>query len=176
MKPTASATGTPSARRTPNRPSSANTTSAPPKDTGRKARRAEAVSELVNYITIPLAVKAAQDEARLEENQISPFALDLYVIGQSKDQLASAIVDVAEEYPVLGVVLDKLGVAGPVGALVMTVATIGMQIAENHQRLSPQMTQSLPVIPAQDLAQAIRSEVKRPKQTQEKAADNGSTD
>jgi len=140
-----------------------------------KPKRVKVVSELIGYATIPLVAKAAADEARLEHDQISPYSLDVATIGMYKDPIAEAIVDLAKEYPVIGVLLDRLGVAGPIGALVTIGLTMGAQFAENHGKLSPQVRGIVPVVPAQELAQSLRDEVNERKVAM-KAADNGSTD
>lgn len=119
------------------------------------SRRHKALTGLIDYLSIPLLGKAALEQSKLDEGQISAFALDLETVSLNKDNLAAGIVEVAEEYPVIGVLIDKLGVAGPIAGLVTTVITMGLQIAENHSKLPEQIRSAAPVIPAQDLARSI---------------------
>lgn len=160
--------GMPRSTRTENpRPSSP-----PPPPVINKPKRVKIVSELIGYATIPLVAKAAADEVRLEENQISPYSLDVATIAMYKEPLAEAIVDLTKEYPVIGVLLDKLGIVGPVGTLFTLAITMGAQFAENHQRLSPQVRGIVPIIPADELAMQLRDEVNERKEAM-KASDNG---
>lgn len=143
-----STTGTPKSKPSNPSPPSANSLTV----------RAKALDEVIGMLCMPLIVKAAQDEAKLEENQISPYHLDLYVIGENKNAIISGVLGLADTYPVVGALIDKLGVVGPVGALAMVAVNIGAQIAENHNVLPKPVRATLPIVDRDELAQQVKSE------------------
>lgn len=126
-----------------------------------KEARREAINELIGTATIPLAAMAAIDQVKDPEG-VSPYAMDVYAIQIHSEPLTNAIVDIAEQYPVLGAVLDKIGKATPFGALAAAVIGLGVQLAENHGVLPPTLRSASPTfIPRQNLADAVRKDAAR---------------
>lgn len=123
---------------------------------GRKG----AILELIGVATIPLATIAALDERGKPDGHISPFALDVYTIGHYQEPLADALVTVADNYPVLGAALDRLGSITPFGAILGVVLGLGAQLAENHGALPEPMRTAPTLIPRDVLAQRLWEESK----------------
>lgn len=151
---------TPTSQPTMKRPPDKTEKQRQPVHYNKEARR-EAINELIGTAIIPLAAMAAIDQVKDPEG-VSPYAMDVYAIQMHQGPLTDAIVDIAEQYPVLGAVLDKIGKATPFGALAAAVIGLGVQIAENHGALPQTMRGASPtLIPRQDLATAIRKDAAR---------------
>jgi len=141
------------------------TATTPPPRTGAKSappptNRQKAIAELIGIPMIPLSVLAAVQTVQ-NPDQISPFTLDVYTLEMHSAPLSEAISDLADNYPVLGAILDKVGSATPFMALTGAIMAIGVQIAENHGVLPDGMRGSIPtLISRQDLAQQIVAEAK----------------
>jgi hypothetical protein len=119
-------------RATQSAPRAAQTATPHDAPTGRK----RAVLELLALPMIPLAGMAAIETVKAGDlDAVSPYAMDVFTLQMHSDMLADAVVGLADNYPVLGAMLDKLAVATPFGAVFTAVVTIGMQIAENHGAL-----------------------------------------
>lgn len=132
--------------------------SSKPKTTQEK--RFETVVDLLGYVQMPFALSAAMEE-RKNPGQISTYALDVFAIQAHKANISLGVVAVADEYPVLGAVLDKMSMGGPIMGLFVSVLALGAQIAENHNAL-PEMMQKMPLLGVQDrqdLAQEIANDV-----------------
>lgn len=126
-----------------------------------KVTRKQGVLELIGTAEIPLAGMAAIDQMQNPEG-VSPYAMDVYAIEAHKEPIADAIVDIAEQYPVLGSVLDKIAKTTPFSALVASVMALGMQIAENHNTLPPTLKGAAPgLIPREDLARMVKTDGER---------------
>lgn len=140
----------------------------------KRKKRFKSISDLIKMAMVPLISKAALDEKQLGEGQISPWALDVQTVATHKDQLIEAVVDLAEEYPIVGRLIDQMGIAGPLGALVTVGITIGAQIAENHGALPEKFRDAAPVIPREDYAAMVYHATKNQDDTTPMTADNGS--
>lgn len=100
-----------------------------------RADRVAAVTDAIGLVELPLAALAAAEQVRLGPGEIGAFTLDIVTLDSHKPALATALVDLAESYPVLAAVLDRLAKATPFSALVSVVVSLGVQIAENHKSL-----------------------------------------
>lgn len=139
------------------KPKSAPTTAAPERDDESPRRRA--VKELLGVALMPLGMIATAQQIRNPE-QISPFTLDVDTIARHSDPLAGAVEKVADNYPVIGVILDRIGQVAPISELVGAVVTIGLQIAENHAKLPVGLGGNIPgIIDRQEYAHSIVSSV-----------------
>lgn len=125
------------------KPSGGQSTAAPVKD--NEAPRRRAVKELLGVALMPLGMIATAQQLRYPD-QISPFTLDVDTIARNSDPLAGAIEKVADNYPVVGVILDRVGQVAPISELVGAVVTIGLQLAENHGKLPPGLGGNIPGI------------------------------
>lgn len=112
----------------------------PPKPQVSYSARKQGVVDLFDVALIPLAGLAAVDTAK-NPDDVSVYALDIIAIERHKEPIADAIVELSNSYPVLGAVLDKIAVSTPIAALLASVMTLGLQIAENH-RLMPDNARS----------------------------------
>lgn len=117
--------------------------------------RKKAVLELIGAACIPLAGMAAVEQARLPEGRISPFAMDIFTIQSQAEPIADAVVSFAGNYPVLGAILDKVSKATGLGGLVATVMTLGLQLAENHGKLSLDAKLIPGVVPREEMAAVV---------------------
>ena len=134
--------------------------------------RKKGVLELIGAACIPLAGMAAVQQSRNEDDSaISPFAMDIYTIQANAEPIADAVVAFADNYPVLGAILDKVSKASGLGGLVATVMTVGLQIAENHGKLALDARLVPGVMPREDVARAVRMDA----EARMKAATNGDT-
>lgn len=124
----------------------------------KHAKRRDTVLELITYISIPLIGKAALEQTQLNENEISPYSLDVETINLHKKEFASIVVALSDEFPVIGVLLDRVSGAGPIAAMVTMSLTIGLQFAENHGKLPDQVRKIAPIIPREDLALGLKQE------------------
>lgn len=124
--------------------------------------RKQAVIELLGLPCIPLAALAAADSIRSQDPEaVSPFAMDVIAINAHSEPIAEAVAELANAYPVLGTLLDRIGATTPFMAL--TVAFIGLaaQLAENHGSLPAGMQGISPtLIRREDFAQQIRDEAR----------------
>lgn len=159
----------------PNRPS--NSSSKPPEEEnanpfvkGDSNKRKQGILELMDFALMPLAVKATSEQMKMEEGQVSVYALDLYTAQQFKDPYASIIVKLADEYPVVGLLLDRFTQAGPIASVLTLSIAFAAQLAENHKQLPEQMRKVLPVTPRDELARAITEEADH-----HKSSGNGTT-
>lgn len=129
----------------------------PPKEEvpGRK----KAILELIGAACIPLAAMASVQHASSDDaNAVSPFAMDIFIIQANAEPIADAVVGFANNYPVLGAVLDKVAKASGLGGLVATVMTVGLQIAENHGKLAMDAKLIPGVTPREEMAQIVLAE------------------
>jgi hypothetical protein len=129
---------------------------------GGKSKRREAVKELLGIPAIPLAMMAAVETIRSPEpNSVSPYAMDVYTLQMYEDPLADAISDLADSYPVLGAVLDRIGSTTPFVALLSVGIAMAAQFAENHNALPDAMRSAAPsLIDRKDLAAQIHADAK----------------
>jgi hypothetical protein len=124
------------------------------------ARKA-AVVELLALPQIPLAGLAAVETARNPEG-ISVYAMDVWAIQAYSEPIADAVVQLADAYPVLGTLLDRMTVTAPILALAAAAIGLGVQLAENHGSLPAGMQGLSPsLIRREDLAQQIRDEAEK---------------
>lgn len=105
----------------------------------RRARRVQTISEAVAIVQIPLMGIAAADQARLDDGEVSDFALDILTIDAHRKPFAEAVCELADTHPVIGVLLDRFAVATPFAALASVVVSCATQIAENHRKLPERM-------------------------------------
>jgi len=105
---------------------------------------------------IPLSVMATKETIGKPEGFISPYTLDIATIQMYTPQLANGIADLANSYPALGVVLDRLAATTPFAGLLTTLIAVTVQLAENHGVL-PETAQTLSpgLIPRQDFARQL---------------------
>lgn len=138
--------------------------------------------EAIGALEIPFAFNAAKDEAKYQHDPsfVSPYALDLYAIEMHKEPLADAVMDLADNFPVLGTILDRLSQSTPFAALATTAISLGMQIAENHGVLPDTMQGISPgLIPRDDLANHLKDEgekLREQRQQSEHVTNNGNTE
>ena len=124
--------------------------------------RKQAVLDTVALTQIPLSGLAVVEQRRLSEGEVGSFTLDLVTIESHKEPLADAIVGLAEQYPVLGRVLDKLALATPFGALVSVTVSMAVQIAENHRSLPAAARGLSPnLVPRDDLVAQLKADAQR---------------
>lgn len=120
-------------RRVTAMPPNGKTATPPPMPQDMTPRKA-AVIELLAIPQIPLVGLAAAEQARNPEG-ISVYALDIWAIQAYSEPLADAVVALANQYPVLGVLLDRMAVTAPILQLLSTGIALAAQIAENHAAL-----------------------------------------
>jgi hypothetical protein len=125
------------------KPKSAQSTVSPGRDD--ETPRRQAVKALLGVALMPLGTIATAQQIRYPE-QVSPFTLDVDTIARHSDVLAGAVEKVADSYPVVGVILDRVGQVAPISELVSAVFTIGIQIAENHGKLPAGLGGNIPGI------------------------------
>jgi hypothetical protein len=118
--------------------------------------RQQAVVELLGIPLIPLVGLAAYQMRTGPEGSISPYALDVETVTMYAPAFAEAVADLADGYPVLAAVLDRLAVTTPFMALASVVISVGAQIAENHGKL-PEAARGISpnLIDRQEFAQAL---------------------
>lgn len=122
-------------------------------------KRYKTAIDLVGYLEMPLITVAAIQEQK-NPGQISPYALDLFVIEANKPAIGANIVEFANEYPVLGAVLDRFAMGGPIMGLFLTSLTIAGQCLENHGKLPEKVRGVIPgLIDRNDLAQAVQTKM-----------------
>jgi hypothetical protein len=125
--------------------------------------RKAAVLDAIALTQIPLSGLAVIEQRGLAEGQVGSFTLDLVTIEGHKEPLADAVVGLAEQYPVLGRVLDKLAMATPFGALLSVTLSLGVQIAENHRSLPTAARGLSPNLVARDdLVAQLQEDARRP--------------
>ncbi len=105
---------------------------------------------------IPLSIAATKDTFGKPDNFVSPYTLDIATVQMYTPQLANGIAELANNYPALGVVLDRIAATTPFAGLLTTVLAITVQIAENHGVL-PETAQTLSptLIPRHDFAEEL---------------------
>lgn len=142
--------------------SQASTQRIPLPTTGGDSIRKTAVKELLGLPMLGLSFLAAKDQVGQPDTHISPYALDVVTIANYADPLADAVAQMADAYPVLGTLLDRIGTVTPFMALAGVAMAIGTQIAENHGRLPAGMEKASPgLIPREEFARQIRDEAAR---------------
>jgi hypothetical protein len=120
--------------------------------------RKQAVLEILGLPCIPLAAMAAIQTVQQPE-AVSPYAMDVMAINMHSEPIADAVVDLANAYPVLGTLLDRIGTTTPFVALVAAVMALGVQLAENHGALSPAMHGLSPsLIQREEFARQIKEQ------------------
>lgn len=136
----------------------------PPNTNGQKPeskdeKRFSTASDLISYAQMPLAMRALIHE-RQHPGEISPWALDVYTVEAHKASIAGATVQLANEYPVLGAVLDKMSVGGPIMGFFVAVLSASAQCIENHGAL-PELARSIipGVVDRQEIAQQITKDI-----------------
>jgi hypothetical protein len=135
--------------------------------------RVAAVVDAIGLVQIPLAATAAVEQRRIGPNEVGSFTLDIVAIESHKVPLAEAVTDLADSYPVLGSVLDKLAKATPFGALLSVAVSLGVQIAENHRVLPSHLRGLSPNLVARDdLVDHLREEAGVASNGQRKVRDN----
>lgn len=121
--------------------------------------RIAAVVDAIGLVEIPLATAAAVEQRSIGPEEVGSFTLDIVALESHKVPLAEAISDLAESYPVLGAVLDKVAKATPFGALLSVAVSLGVQIAENHRILPNHLRGMSPNLVARDdLVDHLRAE------------------
>lgn len=142
--------------------------------------RAKTAKELIHLACIPLAGKAAIDAKRngpkfVEQYgeqavYVSPFALDVYAIQTHSDALAESVAELGDIYKPLGVILDRIASVVPGASIGGVIVMIGLQIAENHNKLNPQTREMtpFPIVPREELLKEMMDEAA-------KASENGAT-
>lgn len=154
--PTRKATAPPNAPRTP---------PTPPQSTKRPSLaervkkaltpRARVVRELLTIPMIPLAGLATYQHAR-NPGQLSPYAMDIRTLELHGDELSQAVADMADGYPVLAAMLDRIGTVTPFVGLLTVGLAIGAQLAENHGKLPEHLRGLSPAtIPKQEFAEMM---------------------
>lgn len=125
----------------------------------RRAEHVQAVKDAISGLELPLSVLAAAEQRRIGPDEVGAFTLDIVAIEIHKEPLANAVCDLAESYPVLGVVLDRLAKATPFGALFAVVVSLGAQLAENHRALPVHLRGVAPNLISRDvLVDQLRTE------------------
>jgi len=120
-------------------------------------KRYKTAGELIGYLEMPLIMLAALQEAK-HPGEVSPYALDVYVIEAQKPVAASLVVDISNEYPVLGAILDKFALGGPVVGLFLLSLSIGGQCMENHGKLPDKVRGMVPgLLRREDLASTVQA-------------------
>jgi hypothetical protein len=134
--------------------------------------RAKTVHELIGVVQIPLATAAAVQTMRAPEGAVSPFALDVYTVQMYSPAAATVIAELADNYPVLGAMLDKIGSATPFAGLVGLGIAMVAQFAENHNSLPDGLRAMAPnLIDREDFARQVKADAE--KLQAEKAGTNG---
>lgn len=122
--------------------------------------RAQTAKEIIGLACIPLAGAAAIHTARWQRqnpessaNFISPFTLDVQTVQMHGDALATAVAELSDSYPALGQMLDRIGMISPAAGIVGVGVMIAMQIAENHNKLSPAAREfsPVPIVPRDEM-------------------------
>lgn len=150
--------------------------SQPPKQERQKhTPRKQAVLELISAATVPLAALATAQAIRYPDVDVSPYALDLDTISRHSEPLADAIVDLSDNYPVLGAALDKMAVATPFAALFGVAISLGAQLAENHGKLPEHMRGISPnIVDRYEYAAELKRQGEELAAQRQRAAHNGS--
>lgn len=140
------------------------TDSIPDDATVPMAPRKEAALEAIGWVKLPIGLLAMGQQIQYGSeptDPISPFALDLVAIEMHENNLADGLVALANNYPVLAALLDKVSLAGPMRGILGSVLLLSMQIAENHGKL-PEFARSSPgVIDRHALAVKLRDEAQK---------------
>jgi hypothetical protein len=120
------------------------------------------VKELLGIPAIPLSMMAAVETVRnTDENSVSPYAMDVYTLQMYEEPLTDAVTALADAYPVLGAVLDRIGTTTPFIALIGIGMSMAVQFAENHGVLPEGMRGLSPnLIERKDLAATIFADAK----------------
>lgn len=125
-----------------------------------RADRITAVTDAIGMVQIPLATFAAVEQRRIGKDEVGSFTLDIVTIDSHKGPLAEAITDLAEHYPVLGAVLDKLAKATPFGALLSVAISLGAQLAENHRALPTHLRGASPnLVPRDEFIAHLKAQI-----------------
>lgn len=160
------------ARRPPTapRPTSSTTTQENVRSFGNsREKRKNAIIETIAFVQIPLVTLATAHQVKFPE-QVSPYTLDVKTIEAYQEPLADSIVDLADSFPVIGVMLDKLATTSPFAGILGVAIAIGTQIAENHGLLPENMRGLNPgLMDRQEFANAVASEA------QNRANQNGNS-
>lgn len=128
--------------------------------------RKAAMLDTIALTQIPLSGLAVIEQRGLADGEVGSFTLDLVTIEGHKEPLADAVIGLAEQYPVLGRVLDKLAVATPFGALLSVTLSLGVQIAENHRSLPTAARGLSPnLVSRDDLVAQFQEEARRAAET-----------
>lgn len=135
---------------------------------GDANKRKQGILELMDFALMPLAVKATTEQMKMDDGQVSVYSLDLYTAQQFKEPYADLIVKLSDEYPVVGLLLDRFTQVGPLASVLTLTLALGAQIAENHNRLSDSLRGTLPVIPRDDIGKVILDQA-----NERKSAGNG---
>lgn len=132
-----------------------------------KSRR-DAVKESISLVTLPLAGLAAFEQAKLPPGEVGSYTLDVLTIERHTDVLADAVIDIANHYPVLGVLLDRLAKTAPFGALIGVAMSLGVQIAENHKALPPHFRGMSPnLVDREDYVNHVKQEAMKRQTTEQ---------
>jgi hypothetical protein len=102
-------------------------------------------------------VRAGEPEA------VSPYAMDMRTVQMYEEPIAEAVANLADAYPVLGAVLDRIGTTAPFIALIGLGMSLGMQLAENHGALPEGMRAagaSAGLVYREDMARHLRDEAR----------------
>jgi len=125
----------------------------------RRSERIVGVTDAISLLEIPLSGLAALEQSRLGPDEVGAFTLDIVALEGHKQPLAEAVCDLADTYPVLGTVLDRVAKATPFGALISVAVSLGLQIAENHRALPAHLRGLSPnLIARDDLTSQLRAE------------------
>jgi hypothetical protein len=123
------------------------------------ARKA-AVVELLAIPQMPLMAIAAMETVRNPES-VSVYAMDVWAIQTYSAPIADAVVQLADAYPVLGTLLDRMSATAPILTLTAALIGLGAQLAENHGSLPAGMQGLSPsLIRREDLARQIQEEAR----------------
>lgn len=126
-------------------------------DMSTEQKRFKTASEFIGYLEMPLITVAAIQEQK-NPGAISPYSLDLFVIEANKPAIAANIVEFANEYPVLGAVLDRFAMGGPIMGLFILSLTIAGQCMENHGKLPDKVRGAVPgLIDRDELASVVQA-------------------
>jgi len=133
------------------------------RETRRRGDRHAAIVDSIGIIQLPLAGLAAVEQRRIGRDEVGALTLDMVALEGHKGPLADVICDLADAYPVLGVVLDRVAKATPFGALLGVVMSLGVQIAENHRVLPAHLRGLSPtgVIARDDLVDELKTQAEK---------------
>lgn len=125
------------------------------RETPPPSLRTQAVIELIDWVQVPLVSLAAVQTMRAANDTfVSPYAMDAYAIEQHKQPLAEGIANLANNYPVLGALLDKISLVAPAGGLLTVGLSLMAQLLENHGVTTP--LSSMPgVVPREELSRGL---------------------